>query len=67
MELAVASVKRVMKNAVGQDTPVGVAAVENMIEEVENIITEKTIAAKKLAIHAGRKGISEEDITLSFQ
>ena len=67
MELANASVKRLMKNVAGADTPIGVAAVNTMIEEAERFIQEKTIEAKKLAIHAGRKGISEEDITLVFQ
>jgi len=67
MELAIASVKRVMKNVAGQDTPIGAATVTAMIEQVENFIEEKTLEAKKLAQHAGRKGISEEDITLLFQ
>jgi len=67
MEIAVASIKRVMKTVAGSDTPIGVAAVNVVIEEVEKIIAEKTIAAKRLANHAGRKGISEEDIKLVFQ
>lgn len=67
MEIAVASVKRVAKEAVGTDTPISPAAVVFAIGEVERIIQEKFIAAKKLSQHAGRKGISEEDIKLAFE
>ena len=67
MELAVASVKRVMKTAVGIDTPISPAAATFLITEIEKIIAEKTVEAKKLSTHAGRKGISEEDIKLVFQ
>jgi histone H3/H4 len=67
MELALASIKRVIKSAVGTDTPVGAGAIVLMAEEVEKFIQSKAIEAKKLAIHAGRKGISEEDVKLVFQ
>ena len=67
MEIAVASVKRVMKNAVGTDTPISPAAVKALIEEIEKFIEETSLAAQKLSAHAGRKGISEEDIKLAFE
>ena len=67
MEIAVASVKRVAKEAVGTDTPISPASVVFAIEKIEAIIQEKFIAAQKLSAHAGRKGISEEDIKLAFE